>query len=92
MTHDTTYNGWTNYATWRINLEIFDGFSLKDNFDTVPSVNELSDYLKEYLEDALEAEAMGNPLVLSYALAFVAEVNFYEIAQRLVQYHAEINA
>ena len=20
-----TYNGWTNYATWRINLEIFDG-------------------------------------------------------------------
>ena len=21
-----TYNGWFNYATWRINLEIFDGF------------------------------------------------------------------
>jgi hypothetical protein len=20
-----TYNGWTNYATWRVNLEIFDG-------------------------------------------------------------------
>ena len=19
------YNGWTNYATWRVNLEIFDG-------------------------------------------------------------------
>ena len=22
---DTTYNGWTNYATWRVNLEMFDG-------------------------------------------------------------------
>ena len=19
------YNGWTNYATWRVNLEMFDG-------------------------------------------------------------------
>ena len=22
---DNTYNGWSNYATWRVNLEIFDG-------------------------------------------------------------------
>ena len=22
---DKTYNGWTNYATWRVNLEMFDG-------------------------------------------------------------------
>ena len=22
---DQKYNGWTNYATWRVNLEIFDG-------------------------------------------------------------------
>jgi len=20
-----SYNGWTNYATWRVNLEMFDG-------------------------------------------------------------------
>ena len=24
-TTDNTYNGWTNYATWRVNLELFDG-------------------------------------------------------------------
>ena len=24
-TNDTTYNGWTNYATWRVNLELLDG-------------------------------------------------------------------
>ena len=22
---DERYNGWTNYATWRVNLEIIDG-------------------------------------------------------------------
>ena len=22
------YNGWTNYATWRINLEIIDGIEI----------------------------------------------------------------
>ena len=27
---DNTYNGWTNYATWRVNLEIFDGMSADD--------------------------------------------------------------
>jgi len=25
MTNANEYNGWTNYATWRVNLEIFDG-------------------------------------------------------------------
>lgn len=27
---DDTYNGWTNYATWRVNLEMFDGMSPRD--------------------------------------------------------------
>jgi hypothetical protein len=28
--NDQKYNGWTNYATWRVNLEIFDGIDLMD--------------------------------------------------------------
>lgn len=24
------YNGWTNYATWRVNLEVLDGVELRD--------------------------------------------------------------
>jgi len=27
---DTTYNGWSNYATWRINLEVFDGMDAQE--------------------------------------------------------------
>ena len=33
MTNENTYNGWTNYATWRVNLEMFDGFSIGCHWD-----------------------------------------------------------
>jgi len=35
MTTDNKYNGWTNYETWRVNLEIFDNFDISDysNFE-----------------------------------------------------------
>ena len=29
MRTDLTYNGWTNYATWRINLELWDKHLVK---------------------------------------------------------------
>ena len=25
-----TYNGWTNYATWRVHLEMFDGMEVDE--------------------------------------------------------------
>jgi len=25
---ENTYNGWTNYETWRVNLELFDGWDI----------------------------------------------------------------
>lgn len=85
MSTDNKYNGWTNYATWRINLEIFDGFELKDHYSDKPELSEVADYIQEYLEDALETESMGNNLVLSYALAFVNQVNYREIAEHLIE-------
>ena len=66
------YNGWTNYATWRINLEIFDG----GNWDRYSA-----DDLKEYVTDYLEQDSSG--LALDYALAFISEVNWNEIAKSL---------
>ncbi len=64
------YNGWANYATWRINLEIIDdaargGF----NFDGADSV-------KEYVEDLLES---NSSLALDYALAFISNCDWREL-------------
>lgn len=70
---NNTYNGWTNYATWRVNLEIFDGVE----FDEVVT----AEYLKDYTEELLEQTGEG--LVLDYALAFLSDVNWDEIADSL---------
>ena len=72
------YNGWTNYATWRVNLEIIDGIEI----DTIIC----AEYIKEYVEDVVFGQyelGNGSHLVEDYARAFVSEVNFYEIAQSI---------
>jgi len=71
---EKTYNGWTNYATWRIALEFFDGFDC-DGFEY--SAEALQDMVIEHLE----SEANG--LALDYAMAFINDVNWYEIAENL---------
>lgn len=50
----TEYNGWSNYATWRINLEIFDGQTAQDiDGKRCHSPSELKDTLKEYAEELI---------------------------------------
>jgi len=72
------YNGWTNYATWRINLEIFDGESVDDWVDGVePSM------LQEMAEDLVLMDVDKQSLIASYAMAFMSEVNWHEIAEHL---------
>lgn len=77
------YNGWTNYATWRINLEVFDGF---DSFDTEEVEPE---YLKEYLEEFLLMDVKEDSLIASYAMAFISDVNWYEIAKHINELQKE---
>ena len=70
------YNGWTNYATWRVNMEVLGDIE----FDEMVS----ADSLKEIVEDIVFSQYElnnGSHLVEDYARAFVSEVNFYEIAQ-----------
>jgi hypothetical protein len=77
-----TYNGWTNYATWRISLEWFsDGFNVDEH---EMDAYELSLQLREYVESTLEETTVQSTLVLDYALSFVSDVNWYEIAEHLI--------
>ena len=79
---DTTYNGWTNYATWRVNLEIFDGIEWLEQFDDGMGVYEAADALKQYATEILEMEGTKG-LTLGYAMAFLDAVNWREIAQSM---------
>lgn len=75
-----TYNGWKNYATWRVNLELIDGndFASDNDLDRF----DLGDVLREFVLEALEEHASG--FALDYARAFVDDVNWYEIARHQI--------
>ncbi len=82
---ESTCNGWTNYATWRIHLEL-----CADTCDmyigdgvTFDSVDGLVEDLKDSVDDALTnyGEITEGP-TLDYARSFVEGVNFHEIASR----------
>ena len=96
MSNDKTYNGWTNYETWRVNLECvdgldpndhgFSGLSTHDNDD----IYDFSEYLKQYVEECLFAYTDNKPsLVEDYARAFLQNVNWREIAGHLIEDYAE---
>ena len=74
------HNGWTNYATWRINLEIIDGIEIETKTCAAT--------IQEIVEDAVFSQyELGDgfvkDIVEDYARAFISEVNFYEIAQSI---------
>lgn len=85
---DKTYNGWTNYATWRVNLEIFDGQSPEDitgEADWTDKEYELGEALKDAAEEAISGYGtVKEGLALDYALAFLSDVNWQEIAAHLI--------
>lgn len=81
---DSTCNGWTNYETWRVGLELIDDYASSMLGDqTFSSVSELAEAFKSYVDDVLSGE-LGGPtegVAVDYARAFVSDVNWYELAE-----------
>ena len=86
-----TYNGWTNYATWRVNLEMVDGMTLEyftDSFsraygDDKESPADVGESIEEHVKSIMDEAPDG--LVKDYANAFISDVNWYEIAEHLIE-------
>ena len=64
------HNGWTNYATWRVHLELFEDYEFFIDY----TIESLEDFAYMHLE-----EDCNNKLTLDYASAFIREVDFVEI-------------
>ena len=90
MTNDQTYNGWTNYATWRVNLEIFDG--LTSDYYGTNDTTRLAQELRQHAEEIIEATTTEPGLARDYAMAFLGDVNWREIARHLIEANEEIDA
>lgn len=69
---DETYNGWRNYATWRVNLEVADDLLQGRGRVT-------AEELKDEVEELVIGDAEG--IVADYALSFMSDVDWYEIAE-----------
>ena len=78
------YNGWANYETWRVGLEVINDMNLEDfGFDVEVEPHDLGEAMKSFVEEHIEETSEG--LAQSYALAFLSEVNWYELASHMIQ-------
>ena len=85
------YYGWTNYATWRVNLEIFDGMTARDlTGRAVFSVAELKDACADYAAELIEVTS-NEGLARDYARAFLSDVDWWAIANHLIANNEDEN-
>ena len=85
-----SYNGWTNYETWRIQLEVIDGMTLEDfgfdlhevDTDETADVERLADNVAEMVHEVVTQDAKGFALDLAHS--FLAKVDWMEIAEHLI--------
>ena len=85
---NNNYQGWKNYATWRVALEFFDGYEIEK--DEPQDVYDLSKHFKELVESAIDDSSQG--IGHSYAYAFISDVDFYELAQHVLDMEKETNS
>lgn len=84
-----TYNGWTNFETWKANLELFDTMNLED-FDLLSTdphsmVSELASIMEEMTLEILynDLQIKGHPSA-NWVYLMIQEINFMEIASNKI--------
>ena len=77
-----SYNGWTNYETWKVNLEFFDGMSFNEFYSD--NVEDLAREMESMVEEYIDENTTGG-LIYSWALHAVCDVNWFEIAEHYVE-------
>ena len=77
--NDTKYNGWTNYETWRVGLECFDGWSIACTF----SADEWTETMKDQWDDMVslphswtnfETAEMFKQYMISFMVGYMKEL------------------
>lgn len=81
-------NGWSNYATWRVKLELLDSEieAIREEGEVFSSVQELADHLEQHIQDWVDMEtdpsdSTSARLLTGYINAFLEDVNWREIAE-----------
>lgn len=80
-----SYNGWTDYPTWRIKTDLFDNIE----FTKPVTADDLIEIADEMVFDNYEMK-QGSHNVEDYATVFLAMANYQEIAD-MINEDIEIN-
>lgn len=78
-----TYNGYSNYATWKVNLEFFSELCIEDlaeDFNNYPNVLDFSERLKQLFFMYCHDEDDHKDIVKSAINYFISDINFEELA------------
>ena len=84
MPRDERYNGWANYATWRVNLEVFDGQTARDLGISGMTPYRAGQALKEQCEELIE-DASEPGAARDWAMSFISDVEWQEIAEHVLE-------
>ena len=76
------YNGWTNYITWKVNLELLDGASYMDFSDKHITADEIQDHIWYELTDG-HLDNKPHDFAHSCMISMLSDVNWHEIAEHL---------
>ena len=78
---DNKYNGWTNRATWLVNLWLGDNFQM----DAEEGITIDADYIRDCIDDMLEDEIHApSGFIQDLIGGALAEVNYYELAEHYI--------
>lgn len=84
-----SYNGWTNYETWCVNLWLENEESTYNDLREMAKEEEnaegLADRLKDYTETLLEDLTEGGGLAADLILSALGVVDWFEIAEKLIE-------
>jgi len=78
---DNKCNGWTNYETYRVFSEIFDGWKTDGHEVCEESVQDVAEQFVEM--------SAPDGLAKDYAMAFLDAVNWFEIAEHINEANEE---
>ena len=92
----SNYNGWTNWETWKVNLEILDGLDASDlNIEhyTADEFYEAGQVISDYVSEVLSPEYTGDGFVGNIVHDFMQTVDWTDIARHIlgqwIEDHAE---
>lgn len=99
MIDQIKHNGWANYATWRVQLELWDGYDWTESDyrdgTGFSSPHDLADYLKdatiEFIENSFNQDSSHQVNTVSgWAVAFIDDVNWIELAENIDSQYPDV--